>query len=355
MSTTGFICLYDYNWNPLGKWTQHIARSWSIKKKAFEPDEFQAECQGFENSKNACFVGLHTKTGQLKYAGFCGIPTTKNNITTITGIDCRNLFNQEAWVDYSKKDTSGQYIVKSVTTLFNYLMNTCISENNINLQIDYSLNLSDLDFLIDEWDESFIQRTADVRNIWQQLMAACHCYNVFIETSFTVTNLNKYQLIFTAKRVIKTRPLKLSDYEVKMKLSQNITNRVIYAAESAPNNRGTYFLNNDNTITETLYASKALFPPVTEMILADTKAEAKAEAYQTLANNRYKDKVKINLKSKLGSTLEDLDFTYFGVIKGYNPADESSEKTLPVCEIDEDSEGNKSIVFGRLSDYWFMD
>ena len=355
MSQTGFICLYDYNWNPLGKWTQHVAKSWSLRRKAFEQDEFEAQCQGFENSKTACFVGLHTKTGQLKYAAFCGIPSTKNGITSITGVDCRNLFNQEAWVDYTKRETGGQYKIRTVSALFEYLMDTVLEENGINVQVDYELDLDDLDFLIGEWKEEYITRTAQVMNIWTQLMAACHCYNVFIETSFEVTDENKYKLIFTVKRTINSRPIKLSDYDVVMKLSQNVVNRVIYAAESAPTNRGYYYLNNDNTITATLVSGKACFPPVTEMILGETKAEAQAEAYQTLAKNRYKDKVTINLKTKLGSTLEDLDFTYFGVLKGYNPADQSSEKTLPVCQISEDHEGNKSLVFGRLSDYWFMD
>ena len=110
-----------------------------------------------------------------------------------------------------------------------------------------------------------------------------------------------------------------------------------------------------DTITATLVPGRACFPPVTEMILGETKEEAQAEAYQTLAKNRYKDKVTIDLSTKLGSTLKDLDFTYYGVLKGYNPADASSEKTLPVSAISEDSKGKKTIQFGRLADYWFMD
>ena len=88
--------------------------------------------------------------------------------------------------------------------------------------------------------------------------------------------------------------------------------------------------------------------------------EAKAEAIQKLNENRYKDKVTINLNTKLGSTLEDVDFRYMGVINQYLPADyengaENTVKELPVMSIKEDSKGNKSLTFGRLSDFWFMD
>lgn len=352
--SVGFICLYDHNWNPLGNWTQHVAQGWNLKRKAFELDEFTATCQGFENSKKACFVGLHTKTGELKYAAFCGIPTTINGLTEITGVDCRSIFNQQIWIDYTKKNTSGQYVIKTVRTLFQYLMEDALEEAGVTLGIDYSLNLEDLNFLEEDWEEEYITRTAEPRNIWDQLMATCHCYGLVILTSYDVAN-NHYKLKFTVKRVIYSRPIKLSDYDVKIKLSQNIVNRVIYGEEESPTDTDTLYLNNDNTITESLIEGRAMFPPVTQMILKETAAEAKAEAYQLLADNRYKDKVTIDLSTKLGSTLKDMDFTYYGVLKGYNPADASSEKTLPVSAISEDSKGKKTIQFGRLADYWFMD
>ena len=92
----------------------------------------------------------------------------------------------------------------------------------------------------------------------------------------------------------------------------------------------------------------------------ETKDDDYDEAIQKLNENRYKDKVTINLNTKLGSTLEDVDFRYMGVINQYLPADyengaENTVKELPVMSIKEDSKGNKSLTFGRLSDFWFMD
>ena len=35
-----WACLYDKEFKPLGKWTQHIISEWSLTRKAYEFDEF---------------------------------------------------------------------------------------------------------------------------------------------------------------------------------------------------------------------------------------------------------------------------------------------------------------------------
>lgn len=358
VAAIGYVCLYDHNWQALGKWSQHLAKSWSINRKAFELDEFQVECQGFENSKNACFAVLHGPTGQVKYASFCGIPVTKNGLTKITGIDCRSIFNQDIMVDYSKRQTSGQYYVTSVMSLFEYLMNRVLIDIGIKEQlgINYTLDLDDLSFMGDAWNEDYIVRSAEVRNIWKELMAACHCYNLVITTSVLIeAENNSYKLKFKVAREIYERRIKLSDYDVVMRLNQNIINRAIYCSTANPNIRYSLYLYNDNTIGTQYNTNKVLFPPVTKTFIEDDLEEAKTNALQTLNDSRYKDRVTIDLNSKLGSTLKDLDFTFYGILVGYNPADATSDKKLPVCGLYEDHEGNKKIQFGRLSEYWFMD
>lgn len=358
VAAIGYVCLYDHSWQALGKWSQHLAKSWSINRKAFELDEFQVECQGFENSKNACFAVLHGPTGQVKYASFCGIPVTKNGLTQITGIDCRSIFNQEVLVDYNKRKSNGNYYVDSVSSLFEYLMSQVLIDRSIKstLGIDYTLDLDDLSFMSEDWDEDYIVRTAEVRNIWKELMAACHCYNVVITTSVQIdSESNVYKLKFKVAREIYERRLKLSDYDVVMRLNQNIVNRAIYCTEDTPTTQYYLYLYNDNTIGTSYNANKALFPPVVQTFMEETIEEARAAAYEALNDSKYKDRVTIDLNSKLGSTLKDMDFTYYGILVGYNPADESSDKKLPVCGLYEDHEGTKKIQFGKLSEYWFMD
>ena len=349
----GYIALFDKNWQALGNWTNHICREWSLTRKAYESDEFSATCQGWENSANACYVGLFTPSGSLKYVAFAGIPTsTKEGFTTINAIDCRSVFNQQLVVDYTKQ-TAGSYVVTSPRTLFEYLMQTVFSDNSVELGITYSINVTDLDFLESAWNENYIVRSKEVRNVYEELQAACMLYNIYIEVSATVTANNAYQLVFTAKRIINSRPIKLADYDVHMKRTYGTPNRAIYG--TLDGSKGYLYLNNDNSITTSYNSSKAVFPLVTISTIGDDAAESLTQAYKTLSENRFKDRVTIDLNSKLGSTLSDMDFSYYGVLVGYNPADQSSSKELPVSAIKEDSRGNKSIQFGRLSEYWFMD
>ena len=368
-----WACLYDKNFKPLGNWTQHIVSEWSLTRKAFEFDELTLTCKGFENSKNACFIGLHDELGNLKYLSFCGIPTTKNGLTTIKGVDTRQLFNQKVMLDFSLKETGGSdFLIKDVRSLYKYLLEDNFSEdfNNINLGITYSLDLGDT-YNVTNWEEDKISRTKELRSLYDQIQAVNNNYDciVLAEPSVDI-NTNNYSLNFAVKKISKLVKIKLSDFDVKMSLSQNVTNQVI-----CTNGQQTkkYYLYNDNTIGEEFNQEKLFMPPRIETIYkkpedyedqveeaqdtADNLAlkAACVEGIQTLQASRYKDKVSIDLNTKLGSTLQDVDLTYFADITEYNPADPDSTKRLPVMSIKEDSKGNKKIEFGRLSDYWFME
>lgn len=358
MSNLGYICLYDANWNALGGWTQHICKDWTLVRKSLEWDEFSANCKGFENSKNACFVGLHEHDGQIKYIAFCGIPKTKKDMTSISGIDCRSVFNQELIVNYGQLLENGNYKISTVEKLFEYLMNG-VFEDDVNSWFSFGIlngfeiDTSDLEEL--EFVEDYISRTSKVRNVWDELVKCCSIYDVYIDVGIELDEeTNKYKLVFAAKRIMTERNIKLSDFDATIKLNQNIVNRATaYDGHSMVH----YYLHNDNTIsTNDLYPAKRLFPPIHQFCYEEDDLDAaKANAIALLNENRYKDKVTINLNSAFGSTLEDLDFSFFGNLVGYNPADESSVKKLPVSQIKESSDGKKSLSFGRLSDYWFLE
>ena len=358
MSDVGYICLYDANWNALGGWTQHVCKDWSLVRKSLEWDEFTANCKGFENSKSACFVGLHDDDGEIKYVAFCGIPKTKNEMTSISGIDCRSVFNQDLIVDYGQRLASGAYKITTVKGLFDYLMEEVFNDEinawfSFGILNNFEIDTDDLEQLT--FVEDYISRTSGIRNVWNELVKCCSIYDVYIDVGIDLDETtNKYKLVFTAKRIINERNIKLSDFDATIKLNQNIVNRATaYDGETMVH----YFLHNDNTIsTSDAYPAKRLFPPIHQICFVEGKLEdAKSNAISLLNENKYKDKVTINLKSVFGSTLEDLDFSYFGNLVGYNPADDSSIKKLPVSQIKESSDGKKSLVFGRLSDYWFLE
>lgn len=375
-----WACLYDRQFKPLGAWTQHVVSEWSLTRKAYEFDEFKLTCKGFENSRNACYIALFNNTGKIQYLSFCGIPVTKDELTTVSGIDCRQLFNQTIMLDLGARDANGEFKINSVRSLFDYLLNDRekTEEGGLDLGIDYKVDTSDLTvFSTNDWKEEAISREKKVQELWKVIQTACNIYNVVVIAEAQIDAIeNQYKLVFEVMRITEKKNIKLSDYDVRMSNTQNVVNRAI--ATNGTDIK-TYYLTNKYEVKEYSTNSKdRLYPPRIVTIYKDpadyedeaqeqnkTTAqvafnEAKAEAIQQLNENRYKDKVVINLNTKLGSTLDDVDFKYMGVINQYLPADyengaENTIKELPVMSIKEDSKGNKSLTFGRLSDFWFMD
>lgn len=375
-----WACLYDRQFKPLGAWTQHVVSEWSLTRKAYEFDEFKLTCKGFENSRNACYLALFSNTGKIQYLSFCGIPVTKDELTTVSGIDCRQLFNQTIMLDLGARDANGEFKINSVRSLFDYLLNDRekTEEGGLDLGIDYKVDTSDLTvFSTNDWKEEAISREKKVQELWKVIQTACNIYNVVVIAEAQIDAIeNQYKLVFEVMRITEKKNIKLSDYDVRMSNTQNVVNRAI--ATNGTDIK-TYYLTNKYEVKEYSTNSKdRLYPPRIVTIYKDpadyedeaqeqnkTTAqvafnEAKAEAIQQLNENRYKDKVVINLNTKLGSTLDDVDFKYMGVINQYLPADyengaENTIKELPVMSIKEDSKGNKSLTFGRLSDFWFMD
>lgn len=375
-----WACLYDRQFKPLGSWTQHVVSEWSLTRKAYEFDEFKLTCKGFENSRNACYIALFNNTGKIQYLSFCGIPVTKDELTTVSGIDCRQLFNQTIMLDLGARNANGEFKINSVRSLFDYLLNDRekTEEGGLDLGIDYKVDTSDLTvFSTNDWKEEAISREKKVQELWKVIQTACNIYNVVVIAEAQIDAIeNQYKLVFEVMRITEKKNIKLSDYDVRMSNTQNVVNRAI--ATNGTDVK-TYYLTNKYEVKEYSTNSKdRLYPPRIVTIYknpTDYKDEAqeqgktqeqvafneaKAEAIQNLNENRYKDKVAINLNTKLGSTLEDVDFRYMGVINQYLPADyengaENTIKELPVMSIKEDSKGNKSLTFGRLSDFWFMD
>lgn len=375
-----WACLYDRQFKPLGAWTQHVVSEWSLTRKAYEFDEFKLTCKGFENSRNACYIALFNNTGKIQYLSFCGIPVTKDELTTVSGIDCRQLFNQTIMLDLGARNANGEFKINSVKSLFKYLLDDRekTEEDGLDLGIDYEVDISDLTvFSANDWKEEAISREKKVQELWKVIQTACNLYNVVVIAEAQVDAIeNQYKLVFKVMRITEKKNIKLSDYDARMSNTQNVVNRAIATNGS---DSKTYYLTNRYEVKEYSTNSKdRLYPPRIATIYKDPTDyedeaqeqgktqeqvafnEAKAEAIQKLNENRYKDKVTINLNTKLGSTLEDVDFRYMGVINQYLPADyengaENTIKELPVMSIKEDSKGNKSLTFGRLSDFWFMD
>lgn len=376
-----YVTLFDKNFNALGSsdkfvGTQHVTKSWSLKRRSFEFDDFTATCRGFRDSKNACFVGLYSDEGTLKYLCFCGIPKTEGELTTITGIDCRNIFSQTLPVNL------GSTKITNEKTLYEFLLKTAMG--NLNIGIDYEINTNGLSE--ENWEDpaNYIERTLDSRNIWELIQSA-NALDLRTDTqkgkdedaydrgngekvidgrTVVVTwkvneETNRYKLVFRVLKYINVgTSIKLSDYNVKTTRTNNITNIAIASTEDFTKS-AMFYLTNDNEVVEAtgndgIDGTKALFPPKAETYTAATLDEAITDAKNALYENRFKDRVTINCNSRLGKKLDSLELNNYAKLVGYNPADDDSVKILPVSAIEEDSTGNRKIEFGRLSEYWFL-
>lgn len=370
-----YITLYDSNFKALGSneqfvATQHSVKNWSLKRRAYEFDDFTVTCRGFRNSKDACFVGLFTDEGRLKYLSFCGIPKTENGLTTITGIDCRNIFNQSVYLDFSLAS------INSTKRLYQYLLGKAVHfmGNDMGCRISFTMDVSVCDETPWADQTKYIERTAAIRNVWDMIQAANAMFNLILTAEAYVDELsNNYKLKFVVHRISNSAFIKLDDYNAKITLTQKKTNVAIAMKKDDPSTLFYYFLYKDNgvdleydkelkryvpkitdSISSSFVQNKMSLPLKAEMFEGETLDEAKAEAFEALAKNRFQDRVTIDCNTPLGKKLEEMDLTYFGKLIGYNPADDDSAKTLPVSAIYEDSNGNKKIEFGRLSEYWFL-
>lgn len=358
-----FLCLYDKNFNALGSWNQHRVKSYRLKRKSQELDEFEAVCQEWEDSKNACFVGLHEDDGTLSYLCFSGIPYTKDHLTTVNGTDCLALFDQEIVIDYSQRTASGSYSIDSCASLFQFLLKGIFSTNQRNIPIgfDYEVNVDDVIDAYVIWDGVCVYDEPMKLNVLGEIKRLCRFYGLFVLPEVSVDRTtNKYVLTFRVRRIHNQRAIRLADYNVTMTRDSNSINMAIATCGSSS---ARYYLHNDDTVDTTYSASTQLFPlkcrEYVEEVGDDATAsfdKAKTNAKSALLKARFRDRCRIDLRNQINAkSISDMDFTFIGLLTGYNPADPSTVKALPVAEIEYDQTGKKAIVFGFLPEYWFLD
>lgn len=365
-----FVALYDRTFHALGTWTQHVAKTWSLKRSAYDFDSFSATCRGYENSVNAYFCILYSNDGKPQYVCLSGIPETNQSedLTSISGLDVRQIFNSSILVDYTKQAIDGSYSIKTVSALFQYLLKDVFTDV-IDLGFNYIIDTTETNDI--EWNEELIARKKDVMNIWEQLQAVCSAYDCFIEAMLDIdSSTNNFQIKFVVRKITQSIAIRLLDYEVQMEADKSSTNEVICYDETYSESAH-YYLTNNNKIVSTLPNEKErLYPPKAETIVEETLEEAISSGLKTLEKNKYKDKVTINLNTKNGIILKPnnmfdisadntdghgLSFRYFVDCTGYYPADSSTVKRLPVSAMSINDSGKASVELGRLSDYFFLE
>ena len=345
-----FIVLYDKNFRALGRWTTYPCSRWSLTRKAVEFDELTCSTRAMENSKNAVYVGLHNDDGSLNYLALCGKPTTAGGETKIKAVDLRQIFSQKLKIELSRFKQSYN---QTVSELFRYLMSLPGTIDEIGIQ--YQIDTTDIDEAALTWKENSIVTEDGIANVWTILQGCCSWYNCYVETKVDLTIPS---ITFKVRVIIDLVSFKLSDFnQVNIVNDTTVTNRVI-TQRTDGTSKAVWTLLSDDTVVnldtaKASYPSLIIYPARTETIEDDNDAEAIKKGLEILYRNRFQSKVTVDCNCAMGKVLLNLDLNAFADIYGYNAADNSTFKRLPVMAIAKSDNGSTKVSFGRLSEFWY--
>ena len=378
-----FACLYDKNLKALGTWSTYATTKWSLTRKAYEFDELSVTTRAMENSLSAMYIGLHNDDGSLKYLAFSGKPTTKDGMTTYKGTDLRQIFKQQMRINLTGVGTSnifdpssGSLLKTKLMQFYEYLLGLplTLNFNGFSLTAPEPEDPYQIRFIIDTsdlaehpnntlaydygWNESWIVRSDGIDNVWDVLQGFNMLYDCYIEF---IINLTARTVTCKVKRIYNLISFKLSDFnESKIINDTSVTNRVIVRVKANDDDEvglynNTFYLLTDDTVVAEASAnnSNVIYPPRVETVFEDVAAEGIAIAVQKLMDNRFQGKVEINTDCAMGYLLQQIDLNTFADVYGYNAADNSTKRRLPVMYISEDQTGKKKVAFGRLQQYWY--
>lgn len=334
-----FVTLYNKKFEAIGSRTTYLCNSWTLIRKAYEFDELTVKTKKIENSSSAVFVGLHEDKGALKYMGILGVPTTIAGITTIKAVDIRQILDQEVSIDLTA--------VHSVQELYEYLLGIPKTLNVLGAA--YKVDANETKEL--NLNEDTIDRSKEIGNLWDTVQAVNMIYGCFVSVE---VNFVEHVITLKVKRITNVLSLKLEDFgEAKVMNDKTTVNRVICTDGKTSY---TFYLLNDDSILEArdigAFQEQIVYPGKIKTIEKEDINEAVSEGLKELYNNRFKEKVEITCENQLQYIFDKIDLDTYGDIYGYNSADDSTCKRLPVASISEDSNGKKKVTFGRLSPYW---
>lgn len=367
-----FAVLYNKDLAALFRYrTTYPTTKWSLVRKAYEFDELSVTTKEIDNSSSAMYIGLHNDDGSLKYLAFCGKPSTKDGMSTYKGTDLRQIFKQQLAMDLTSIGTSDGYVTVDgesiyqtrLQQVYRYLLNSCLTSmvyNGFDSQgVTAKIDVSDIGEHAPTWHEEYLDRTPGIGYVWDVLQALNMMYDCYIEVEVSI---DEKEVTYKVKRIYEEISFKLSDFnEAKVVNDTSVTNRVIIRVkrndvddDKYGSRYGTYFLYSDDTIcTGVPDTSKLIYPPRTETVLEETATKAVTKAIEKLMDSRFKGKVEINTDCAMGYILRRVGLNTFGKIYGYNSADNSTYRRLPIMSISEDDSGKVKVSFGRLSQFWY--
>ena len=198
-----------------------------------------------------------------------------------------------------------------------------------------------------------------------------YSFTLVIEGNITTDSSTKKttgSIVVKAKCLSGTHSIKLKDFNHARVIDDSTNvNRAIARTQDGTSQSEYWIIQSKDGSEEILEKSQAIalmvnsslnwfphYPPRYETFVDDDYASACSKAQDELEKNRYRGTVELNIDNALGKDLRNATIWSYGKIYGYNSADDSTAKVLPMMWIKEGSDGSMSCCFGRLDDYFYM-
>ena len=340
-----YFVLYDKNLNSIGE--TYILESWNRTQRATDFDDLKIVGEQIPYSANPFLVAINDRQGRQMFSGLASTPLIdeERKKTTLTLKDYMTLFNSEIIVDWSKfTGTTVSELLDFVFNLFKLQIDTGLA--NINFD---TTRLSTI-FL----DTNIKLNTETIENVtaYNLISDAINYYNLYY---LPTLNLKAKTVTFTFYPAgLNLLSIKLSDFGFNsVEKSFGDFNRAsVYNSSFVKQEE--WALTEDNSVVRLPSNKNLVYPAKNKNFIADEPKEDETEsdkiydeiynAVMELARNRYQEN--INLSAQQFKSIIDLttvDFSYR--IEVF--LSDGSYKTLPVGEIETDSNGKYIVRLGH--------
>lgn len=354
-----FYVLYDKDFQAIGtERATYPVSSWKIVSKAFEFDEISITGMKIKNADKAVFVAMFTNQGSLKKVALSGVPITKSGITSLNGLDVRQVLNTKAYIDF----LTSAFI--DIRDLYKYLIRLAL-DYDTSSSTAYTTTLTGgapfssvvIDFTelvannMLDIAEGLVDDTIAVGNVWDTIQSICAVQGQYLDAAVDVRT---GALTLTVRPYVYEISIKLDDFDEPKQISDKSATNQALCIDTRLGTKVRYYRTRSDVVTLTPDADDIIYPIRTKVFVEGGLAAAKTAGIQELYKNRYQRNVEIDLNSRMGYLLKDVGLNYMINIYGFNSDDYTVFTTLPVMSLTEDSSGNKKIAIGRLEEYWWL-
>lgn len=334
-----YYVLYDRFLNSIGE--TYVLESWERTQRAYDFDDMKIVGENVIASADPFFVVCNDKRGRLLFSGLASTPVIDETAqkTTITMKDYMTLLNSDIVVDWSEFNGT------KLSELFDFILSLWTTQNG---DIGFSGIQWDVTGIADITLDTDIPLGEDTESVLAYDLISEHMYyyEVFCSAELDV---NSHTLTYVFQKVgLRVVDVRLRDFGIERieKSFGEYNKATVYNASFVK--QQSWILTVDNLVQKEPATGEPVYPVKNRNFIAsDDTSEgvnnAVYDAVMGLAENRYQENLDLDIQQhKTGAILSDIDFST--AVKIYT--DEGYYKTLPVGEIETDSNDKHIIKIG---------